>query len=175
MIKLFTRAAAAAAFVLASLPALAHNGVFHDVTAGDLTISAAYSRATLPNAPVGAAYLTITNTGSSDDRLVSVSSPIAGVTQLHEMKMVNDVMQMNELPDGIAIGAGATVNLAPGGFHVMLMRLTGPLIEGQTIALTLVFEKAGTVEIEVPIKAFDAESGDMDDHAGMDMGASTSP
>lgn len=174
MIQFFTRAAAAAVFILATLPALAHDGVFHDVTAGDLTITAAYSRATLPNAPVGAAYLTITNTGSSDDRLISVASPIAGVAQVHEMKMVNDVMEMNELPDGIAVPAGSTVTLAPGGLHVMLMNLNGPLVEGATVALTLVFEKAGKVEIEVPIGAFNAAGG-MPEHEGMDMGESTSP
>lgn len=172
MIHSFKRAAAAVVFMLAALPVLAHNGVFHDVTAGDLTISAAYSRATLPNAPVGAAYLTVTNTGSSDDRLISASSPVAGVTQLHEMTMANDVMQMNELPDGIALPAGSTVTLAPGGLHVMLMNLNGPLVEGATLALTLVFEKAGTVEIEVPIKAFNAGSGGMDHGGTMDHGGS---
>lgn len=175
MIHSFSRAAAAVAFMLGAIvatPGFGHDAPapFQDVVLGTLTISSAYARATLPNAPVGAAYLTITNNGSSDDRLISASSPIAGVTQLHEMKMVNDIMQMNELPDGVAIPAGQSVMLEPGGLHVMLMNLNGPLTEGATFAVTLSFEKAGTIEVQVPIGPFDAAAGghmDMDDMSSM--------
>jgi copper(I)-binding protein len=171
---------ALALFLLTSpLSAIAHDTGTHTatradgpvVTLGDLQISGAFARATLPNAPVGAGYVTIVNTGTSDDRLVSASSPIAGVTQLHEMKMVNDIMQMNELPNGIVIPAGQTVTLEPGGLHIMLMNLNGPLKEGETFALTLTFEKAGTVEVQVPIGPFDAAAGghmDMDEMSSMD-------
>jgi copper(I)-binding protein len=121
------------------------------VTVGDLEITGAFTRATLPNAPVGGGYLTITNNGAADDRLVSVSTPLAGTSQIHEMKMEGDVMKMNELPDGLAIPAGESVSLAPGGYHLMFMGLTGPFVEGQSIAVTLTFEKAGTVEVQLPV------------------------
>jgi copper(I)-binding protein len=119
------------------------------ITIGDLEISGAFSRATLPNAPVAAGYLTITNHGASDDRLVSATSPVAGVTQIHEMKMEGDVMKMAELPDGLTIPAGGSVELAPGGLHIMFMRLNDGLVEGTLVPLTLVFERAGDVTVEL--------------------------
>jgi copper(I)-binding protein len=119
------------------------------ITIGDLEISGAFSRATLPNAPVGAGYLTITNHGTADDRLVSASSPVAGVTQIHEMKMEGDVMKMAELADGLPIPAGGSAVLAPGGFHIMFMRLNDGLVEGTMVPLTLVFEQAGAVTVEL--------------------------
>jgi len=131
-------------------------------TVGDLAISGAFTRATLPNAPVGGAYLNITNNGAADDRLVSVSTPAAGMSQIHEMKMDGDVMKMNELPDGLVVPAGQTVKLEPGGYHLMLMKLTGPLVEGQTITVTLTFEKAGKVDVELPIGSPAAKGPQMD-------------
>lgn len=151
---------AALAFMLAGLsaPALAHDAMAPmAVTLGDLQISGAFSRATLPNAPVGAGYVTILNTGPNDDRLVSASSPVAGVAQLHEMKMEGDVMKMAELPDGIAIPAGSTVTLSPGGLHIMLMDLKQPLVEGTMVPLTLTFEKSGTIEIQLAVGAINAD------------------
>ena len=121
------------------------------VTAGDLEITGAFTRATLPNAPVAGGYLTISNTGTTDDRLVSASTPAAGMSQIHEMKMEGDVMKMNELPEGLVLPAGGSVSLAPGGYHLMFMDLTGPLVEGGSITVTLTFEKAGTVDVEIPI------------------------
>lgn len=121
------------------------------VTVGDLEISGAFARATLPNAPVGGGYLTITNKGATDDRLVSLSTPAAGKAQVHEMKMDGDVMKMNELEGGLVIPAGQSVSLAPGGYHLMFMELAGPFIEGQSIAVTLTFEKAGSVEVQIPV------------------------
>lgn len=121
------------------------------VTLGDLTISGAYSRATLPNAPVGGGYLSIANSGAEADRLISAASPAAGVVQLHQMKMEGDVMKMNELPDGIEIPANSTVALEPGGLHIMLMDLKGPLVEGTSFPIILTFEKAGAVEIQVQV------------------------
>jgi len=134
------------------------------VTLGDLEISGAFTRATLPNAPVAGGYLTITNKGGADDRLVSVSTPAAGTSQIHEMKMDGDVMKMNELPDGLVLPAGASVSLAPGGYHLMFMDLTGPLVEGQSITVTLSFEKAGTIEVQVPVGS-PAAKGPAMDHA----------
>jgi copper(I)-binding protein len=81
-------------------------------TLGTLEISAGFSRATLPNAPVGAGYLTITNKGAADDRLVSVSTPAAGTAEVHEMKMENGVMSMRPRP--IPTPASASATASPG-------------------------------------------------------------
>ena len=132
------------------------------VTVGDLELSGAFTRDTLPNAPVGGGYLTITNKGDTDDRLIAVSTPVAGTSQIHEMKMDGDVMKMNALPDGLVIPAGSTVKLEPGGYHLMFMDLKGPLVEGESIAVTLTFEKSGTVELQVPIGSPAAKGSDMD-------------
>ena len=148
MIRLL-RAALAAAILVAS-PAFAHNGIIHH---GDLNISLPFTRATLPNAPVGGGFLTIENTGTEADRLVSVTSTVAGATQIHEMAMQGDVMKMRELTDGLEIPAGETVVLAPGGFHIMFMGLKQAFVEGETVAVTLTFEKAGAVEVRLPVQA----------------------
>lgn len=128
-----------------------------EVVAGDLTLSGAFTRATLPNAPVAGGFLDITNNGATDDRLLSAVSPISMVTQIHEMAMEGDVMKMRELPDGLVIPAGETVNLMPGGYHVMFMDLTGPLAEGETIKVRLTFEVAGEVDIDMPVGATNAK------------------
>jgi copper(I)-binding protein len=127
------------------------------IALGDLEITGAFSRATLPNAPVGAGYLVLTNKGPSDDRLVSATSPLAGVTQIHTMKMDGDVMKMNALADGVVIPAGGSVTFAPGGNHIMFMKLTQSLVEGTRIPVTLSFEKAGTIEVEFEVGAINAD------------------
>lgn len=127
-----------------------------EVTAGSLTITGGFSRATLPNAPVGGGFLTITNTGSEDDRLISATSPVAGEVQIHEMKMEGDVMKMAQLPDGLPIPAGQTVTLQPGGFHLMFMQLKQALVEGTKLPVTLTFEKAGSIEVELDIEGIAA-------------------
>jgi periplasmic copper chaperone A len=132
----------------------AHAGA--PVTLGDLEISGGFTRATLPNAPVGGGYITITNKGSADDRLVSAASPVAGLVQLHEMKMDGAVMKMGELPDGIPVPAGETVTLAPGGLHIMFMQLNQPFVEGTKVPVTLTFERAGTVGVELDVAGIGA-------------------
>lgn len=141
----------------------------HDVVAGNLTISSAFTRATLPNAPVGGGYLTIVNAGPADDRLLSVSTPAAGKAEIHEMKMEGDVMKMNALPDGLVIPAGGTVTLEPGGYHLMFMDLAGPFVEGTSVTVTLTFEKAGTVEVQLPVGSPAAKGPAMDHsmHSGL--------
>jgi len=140
------------ALLLLALPAAAH-----EFTAGNLTINHPWSRATPPTAKVGAGYLEIVNAGQAPDRLVAVESAVAGRIELHSMTLVDGVMQMRPLADGIAIPAGATVTLEPGGLHVMFMALAAPLVEGQRIAATLVFEAAGRVAVEFAVEALGAE------------------
>lgn len=128
------------------------------VRAGALEISGGFSRATMPNAPVGGGFMTITNTGAEADRLVSVTSAAAGRVEVHQMEMQGDVMRMRALPDGLPIPAGETVELKPGGFHIMLMDLTQTLVEGESITLTLTFERAGAVEVPLAIGALNARA-----------------
>lgn len=119
------------------------------ITVGPLEITGAFTRATLPNAPVAGGFLTIHNSGSEDDRLVSASTPFAKMAQIHEMAMEGDVMKMRELKDGLVIPAGETVVLEPGGKHLMLMGLSGAIAEGATVPVTLTFEKAGDVSLDL--------------------------
>jgi copper(I)-binding protein len=131
------------------------------VVAGDLEISAAWARAMLPGQPAGGGYLTVTNKGAAADRLTGASSPTAGKVEIHEMKIENDVMIMRPVEGGLEIAPGATVELKPGGFHLMFMKVTEPFAEGGTVPVTLEFEKAGKVEVALPVKT---KGGD--DHAG---------
>ena len=112
-----------AALTIAMLAAFTLSAAAHDhaqpvenaIILGDLTLSGPFARATLPNAPVGGGYLTITNNGAENDTLISAKSAAAGAVQLHNMEMQNNVMRMFEMKNGIPIPAGETVTLMPGG------------------------------------------------------------
>ncbi len=117
------------------------------VTAGPLTIKDAFTRPTPGGATVAVGYLTIVNTGKTDDRLVAVTSDISASVQIHETKMENNVMEMTELPDGLAIPAGATVTFKPGGYHIMFMDLKRAVKPGDAIHTVLEFAKAGKIAI----------------------------
>lgn len=108
-----------------------------------LQLSQAWVRATPPNAQVAGAFLQIENTGRKADRLLSVSTDVATRVEIHEMRMVGDVMQMRELSTGLALPGKATTVLKPGGIHLMLIAPKRVLAEGQSIRLTLLFENAG--------------------------------
>jgi periplasmic copper chaperone A len=123
------------------------------VTLGDITVSSAWTKAMLPGQPAGGGFLTIENKGASADRLLSVSSPATTNVQIHEMAMEGDVMKMRELPEGLEIAAGGKVELKPGGFHVMFMNMANGFKEGETVAVTLRFEKAGDIAVELPVNA----------------------
>jgi hypothetical protein len=118
------------------------------IKVGSLKIDAPWTRATPAGAKVAGGFMTITNTGSTPDRLVGGSFPLAGRFEVHEMAVANGIMTMRELAKGLEIAPGQTVELKPGGYHVMFMDLTAQVREGQPLRGTLVFEKAGTVEVE---------------------------
>ncbi|OEZ97220.1 copper chaperone PCu(A)C [Duganella sp. HH101] len=132
--------------LLAALPAFAQ-----------VTVSEAWVRGTVAQQKATGAFMTLT--ASQDARLVGASSPAAGVVEVHEMKMVDDVMRMRQI-DGLPLPAGQAVQLAPGGYHLMLMQLKQPLADGQKIALTLEFEDArhqrSTIELEAPVRPLNA-------------------
>ena len=118
----------------------------------NLTIDDPYARSSSPAARAGAAFMTITNTSGADDRLVAVTTDAAQRAELHtHLEDANGVMRMIEVEDGFAVPAGGAAMLARGGDHVMLMGLTRPFVHGETITLTLVFEQAGEITVEVPI------------------------
>ncbi len=120
---------------------------------GSLSLSAGYLKAMLPGQPVGGGYVTIVNSGGQADRLVSASSPRSGTVELHEMSMKGDVMVMRPLENGIEIPAGATVELKPGGLHLMFMKVATPFAKGDTVPVTFIFEKAGKIEVALPVTA----------------------
>jgi copper(I)-binding protein len=153
----FIRSIALAAALMAA-PAFAH-----DFAAGDLSIDHPWSRATPEGARVAAGYASITNNGSEADRLIEVRSDFAASAEIHEMAVdANGVMTMRPLADGIEIPAGEEVKLEPGSFHIMFMGPERQLVEGENFAGTLVFEKAGEVEVEFAVEGMGGPGG----HAG---------
>lgn len=158
MTRFFLPALFVATTLAVASQATADDGMQHavypagqDFTAGDIVVSGAFTRATLPEAPVGAGFLTIENTGTTDDRLVGASGDIAPTIELHTMSMVEGVMKMEQLADGIAVPAGETVTLAPGGLHIMIIGPSRPFVEGECLPLTLHFEVAGELPVELTI------------------------
>jgi len=126
---------------------------------GNLTVVSPWARASAGPAKAGAAYLTITNGGKADDRLIGVAAEsVAGMAMFHTTIKDGDVMKMRHV-DGIAVKAGETVTLRPGGIHVMLMGLKAPLTEGQRFPLMLTFDKAGAVTVEVEVESVAAGAG----------------
>lgn len=150
-----------------------------DARIGDIEIDQAYSKAMIPGSKVAGGYMEITNSGTSPDRLVSASTSFAGETQIHEMKVENDIMTMNEIPGGLEIPPGQTVELKPGGLHVMFMDVATASKEGDTIRTTLTFEKAGSVDVDFivgPANGMPVDHHKHDDHvASMDMNQSEDP
>jgi copper(I)-binding protein len=124
--------------------------------AGNIVVTNAWARATPKGAQVGGAYMTIRNNGSTADRLVGGSSPVAGRLEMHEMKMDGGVMKMRPVTGGIEIKPGGSVELKPSGLHVMLVNLKQPLQQGQHVKATLEFEHAGKVEIEYQVEGMGA-------------------
>lgn len=117
---------------------------------GTIEITDAWARATPPGLDVGAAYLVIHNRGS-DDRLVRAASPVAHEVQFHRTVVHEGMARMREQPT-VAVAAGRETVFAPGGMHVMLLGLTRPLAAGAHFPLTLTFERAGTLEVEVEVR-----------------------
>jgi len=120
--------------------------------AGDIMVQDAYARSSTPSSVTGAAFFVLMNHGDTDDRLIAATSDIAKRAELHtHNEDANGVMRMMEIDGGIAVPAGEMRALKRGGDHVMLMGLTRPLVQGEEIAVTLTFEKAGDIEITIPV------------------------
>jgi copper(I)-binding protein len=118
---------------------------------GDITIGQPWTRAVGATAPTAAGYLSIANGGAEADRLVAAETPRAQRVELHEMSITDGIMRMRPPPDGVPLPAGGTVTLAPGGLHLMLVDPVGAFVRGTSVPLTLRFERAGEVIIELEV------------------------
>lgn len=125
----------------------------HDYSLGSLHIDHPWSRATPRGANVGAGYLVIENRGSTVDRFLSLSAEIAGRAEIHEMAVNDGIMRMRQLPKGVEIAPGMSAKFEPGGLHLMFLDLKRPLEKGERFKATLVFEKAGALEVEFVVEA----------------------
>ena len=132
------------------------------VKIGDLTIEHAWSKATIGADRPAVFYVEITNTGSSDDALVGIATPAAGMPMLHETVVTDGVASMPHAMS-VPVPAGQTVHLAPGGYHGMLMGLTTALKAGDRFPITLTFEEAGEVTVNVDVLPLRAEGPDCAD------------
>lgn len=115
----------------------------------DIKIYDPWARAALTQ--VSGVFLRIENSGPAADKLLSASSEVAEMVQIHETTLENGTMSMRELPDGLEIPAGGETILKPGGYHLMLMGLNRELKAGEAIRVTLVFENAGEITLSVPV------------------------
>ena len=159
--KLYNQIVLASALALACVMTIA-SGQAHEITFGNLVIHHPWSRQSPMAADVAVGFITITNNSKEDDRLVKVTSEISTTVQIHDMKMVGDVMKMEELPDGVIIPAGATVKLKPRALHIMFMGLKRQVVEGEEFSGSLTFEKAGTVTIDYEVAAPGGDMSDME-------------
>jgi len=127
----------------------------HEYALKSLKIDHPFARATPPGAKTGGVFVTVENTGSQSDRLMSVSSPVAGVAELHEMSVDAGVMRMRGVA-ALEVKPGETLQLKPGGYHVMLSELRQPLKVGDRFPMTLKFQNAGAVEVSVWVEEMGA-------------------
>lgn len=137
----------------------------HDYKLGDLTIEHPWAPASIGAAKAGAAYMKVVNEGQTSDLLIAVASPAAEHAKLHTHLVEGGVAKMRPVA-AVEINPGEPAILRPGGLHVMLMGLKAPLKEGDMFPLTLTFERAGTVTVQVIVQAPDDHGNDADH--GMD-------
>jgi copper(I)-binding protein len=120
-----------------------------DAVAPAVEVSDAVCRPTPNGRDLTGCYMTLTAT--TDDRLISVSTPAAATSEVHEMSTAGGVMTMAEMTDGLPLPAGQAVSLQPGGNHIMLMQVTVPLAEGDTVELALTFEDAAPITVSARV------------------------
>lgn len=138
--------AALFALLVVSVPALGH-----DYQLGALKIGHPVARETIGQSRITAGYLTVENGGDEDDRLIGAESDGARVIEIHTHKMDGGVARMMKI-DGLDVPAGGTATLQPGGNHLMIFDVTGALEPGDTLPVTLIFEKAGSIDVDLNIE-----------------------
>lgn len=130
----------------------------HGYKLGNIEIKHPWAKATLAGQPVAGGFMKIVNTGTEPDRLLTVTSAVSDMIQIHQMKVEDGVMKMGEISGGLEIAPGAAVELKPGGLHVMFIGIKAPFKEGETVKAMLTFERAGAIEVEFKVDA--AKPGD---------------
>ena len=178
MITFAKNAARFAALAIVTLPLFGGIACAHEFKAGDILVDHPWARATPGRAKNGAAFMKLMNHGGADDRLMQVSGDVADRVELHTHLHENGVMKMR--PSGpVPIPAHGHAMLKPGSFHVMMIGLKTPLVEGEKFPLTLTFEKSGMVTVEVKVESVGAGAGskpmkhDMKDGQDMKHGHGT--
>ena len=153
------------------LPTLIAASAFLATTAGaqqykvaSIEVDQPWSTATPRGASVAAGYMTIKNTGTEPDVLTGASTPVAGKVEVHQMTMDNGVMRMRPLPSGLEIKPGETVTLKPGSFHLMLENLKQPIQRGKNFKATLMFAKAGSVDVDFSVESPGPTTGEAPTH-----------
>lgn len=141
----------------AAVPAATGGPIFKG---GALVIDTPWTRATPKGAQVAGGFMRITNTGTTPDKLVGGSFPLSKRFEIHEMSVIDGMMKMRPVEGGLAIPPGATVELKPGSFHVMMIDLTQPVEQGAPIKGVLKFEKAGEVAIDYAVAKVGAAAPD---------------
>lgn len=157
-------------FVLA-LALVAPTAVAHDYSQGSVKVDHPWSRPTPPGTSMGVGYMSISNSGSREITLAGATTPRAASVSIHETSMHNGVMKMAPVKGGLVIPAGATVELKPHSFHLMLEKLKSPLREGESIPLTLSFEGAEEMHVELNVEPLDGERMEKQsmEHSGKEM------
>ena len=153
------------ALVLLCMTAPCPPATADDGRIGTMAVSRPWARATPGMVRTGAVYLTMSNHGAAMDRLVAISTPVAGKAELHTAVMENNIMKMRRL-SAIEVHPGEPSVLRPGGMHVMLMGLRAPLREGDVFPLMLRFEKAGRLEVRVEVGKIGAMQPGQNHHDG---------
>ena len=174
------RSAALAALLVISTSsiALAHKGVIHTgcpygqvFTAGGITVSGAYIRATVKGAQVAGAYLSVANSGTEADSLTGASSEAASSITLHQMHMNGNVMEMTAVEGGLEVPPGGSVALDPMGYHLMMTGMEQQFVEGACVAMVLHFAKAGDIPVQLNIGKINQDGAP----TGAPEGASSQP
>ncbi len=134
-----------------------------------ISIEKPWTRATVPGAAIGGGFATIRNNAKTADRLIGATSPVSASVELHEMAMVKDVMKMREVK-GMDVPAGGVLELKPGGYHMMLVNLKAPLKQGDKVPVTLRFEKAGEIKLELAVESLGASAAGVRGHGAAGHG-----
>lgn len=142
-----------AALSVVALAMLVCSASAHDFSIGDINIDHPWTRVTPKGANVAGGYITIENFGSKPDRLIGGAFEASERVELHEMTVSDGVMRMRALPAGIEVPAGRRIEMKPGSYHIMFLDLRRPLKQGDKVAGSLVFERAGTVNVEFQVDA----------------------
>ncbi|NJN17142.1 MAG: copper chaperone PCu(A)C [Oscillochloris sp.] len=147
----WVRAAVNTAVAEDAMAGMEHGDNATNSESGETTAGMNHGGESMPAGGNSAAYMVLVSSGNAD-RLLSASTDAATTVEIHETQIDDGVMRMRPLVDGLAIPAGGQVELKPGGYHIMLMGLTGDLDEGEQITLTLNFEQAGAIEVQAPVR-----------------------